>query len=355
MFIGWMKILTITNKYPPNANGGAEIAAGLTVKILKELGHHVEVLTEIDDGKEKKTQPQPLQYRLGVLSKAVRKIRFHLNDCFGKSKLAIKSKNIQRLDPEVCHIHNLQGLGYRTFELIAALKIPTLITFHDYALTCLNLSKFHNGNRCEKQHLTCRLTSYAKIHYLKNFEIMGVCTPSIYLAKNVEEILGEHVKFIRQWNLPIQLLPLENYSRDRKYFTIGFIGRLDHSKGAHLLLDIIPNLPNKIQVKIAGRGCLEGCLRNALADKSNVEFLGFCTGSSLGNFYRSIDVLLVPSQWDEIYSLVVREAMSQGVPCMVSNRGALPEIVDNEVGWLISPTNTNDWIKAIRSAYDNLN
>jgi glycosyltransferase involved in cell wall biosynthesis len=44
-------------------------------------------------------------------------------------------------------------------------------------------------------------------------------------------------------------------------------------------------------------------------------------------FFRTTKVLLVPSLWSESFCLVAAEAMTNGIPVLASNRGALPETV----------------------------
>ncbi len=50
-------------------------------------------------------------------------------------------------------------------------------------------------------------------------------------------------------------------------------------------------------------------------------------------FYAVSKILLMPSLWQECFGLVAAEAMINGIPVLASNRGALPETV-NEAGFL---------------------
>jgi hypothetical protein len=51
-------------------------------------------------------------------------------------------------------------------------------------------------------------------------------------------------------------------------------------------------------------------------------------------FYALTKLLLMPSLWSESFGLVAAEAMLNGIPVLVSNRGALPETV-SEAGFLL--------------------
>jgi glycosyltransferase involved in cell wall biosynthesis len=55
-------------------------------------------------------------------------------------------------------------------------------------------------------------------------------------------------------------------------------------------------------------------------------------------FYSEIDVLVVPSLWDEPAGMVISEAMHHGVPALASNRGGLGEIGrEHQSAYLFDP------------------
>lgn len=58
----------------------------------------------------------------------------------------------------------------------------------------------------------------------------------------------------------------------------------------------------------------------------NIEFCGW--KSDVNQIFAEIDLLLVPSRWHEPLGRAAIEAISQGRPVLVSNRGGLPEAVD---------------------------
>ncbi|WP_413702352.1 glycosyltransferase [Psychromonas sp. KJ10-10] len=47
------------------------------------------------------------------------------------------------------------------------------------------------------------------------------------------------------------------------------------------------------------------------------------------HFFNSIDLLIVPSDWDEPFGRVVVESYSHSTPVLVSNRGGLVELVED--------------------------
>ncbi len=62
------------------------------------------------------------------------------------------------------------------------------------------------------------------------------------------------------------------------------------------------------------------------ADSTHVEFAGLVSDAELEQLWQAIDVLVIASRY-ESFGLVAAEAMCRGVPLIVTNAGALPEVV----------------------------
>ena len=50
--------------------------------------------------------------------------------------------------------------------------------------------------------------------------------------------------------------------------------------------------------------------------------------------FAQVDVAVFPSRWPESFGLVVAEAMAAGVPFIVSDAGALPEVAGPDHPWV---------------------
>jgi len=144
--------------------------------------------------------------------------------------------------------------------------------------------------------------------------------------------------------LPNWTDPMEPVVRERdteSAIEIGFIGRLSPIKGIDILAEAIGLLevrsPGRFRLLVAGDGRFVPAKDTALVN-SKLSAIDRVT-TRLGwvdrdCFYRSVDIAVVPSVWDEPFGLVSAEAMALGTPLVVSNAGALPEVVGPEYPWV---------------------
>lgn len=119
-----------------------------------------------------------------------------------------------------------------------------------------------------------------------------------------------------------------------------FLGGLKERKNLFFLLDVWRDIARErpdARLVVAGAGPLEADLRRyarRLGDGGGVVFAGYVPEAEKVHYYNLADLLLFPSSM-EGFGLTVAEAMSCGLPVVVSNRGSLPELVcDGEGGFV---------------------
>ena len=116
-------------------------------------------------------------------------------------------------------------------------------------------------------------------------------------------------------------------------FSVGFIGRFDSPKGAHLFVKVAKQLP-KINFYLAGYGPLMKSLTIQSKGFKNIIFLGV---KDPMDFIPRIDLLVVPSIREPLGNIVI-EAGFCNKPVIASKVDGITEIIKDSIsGILIEP------------------
>jgi len=124
-------------------------------------------------------------------------------------------------------------------------------------------------------------------------------------------------------------------------FIVLFVGRFIEIKGMNILLEAARNINKEIYFAFIGDGPLSAYIKEASVRFSNVMFIGRVNNHSLPLYYNAADMVCVPSKYEEGFGRVILEALSCGTPVLASNRGGVPEALDERVGICIDPTADN--------------
>jgi glycosyltransferase involved in cell wall biosynthesis len=132
-----------------------------------------------------------------------------------------------------------------------------------------------------------------------------------------------------------------------------FLGSLEPRKNLMFLLDVwqeVARTRTDAKLIVAGGGPLLRELQTrARASKleSSVVFTGHVPAAEKLDYYRLADMLVFPSTM-EGFGLVVAEAMSCGLPVLISSRGSLPELIVPAAGGLVAdPTDRDAFVRGI--------
>jgi len=124
-----------------------------------------------------------------------------------------------------------------------------------------------------------------------------------------------------------------NLKVDKEKINLLFVGRFDRQKGLDILIEFFTNYKNKdIQLYIIGDSVLKN---SAIEIPENVISVGWVDNNQLDSYYELFDAVIIPSRW-EGFGLVAVEAMKNAKPIIVSDRGALPDLVGNDNGYIFS-------------------
>ena len=129
-----------------------------------------------------------------------------------------------------------------------------------------------------------------------------------------------------------------------------FVGRFDPPKGIDWLLKVFEKCERKdIHLYVIGDNVVSNGMGIEKKNTEKVTFLGWVNHDELPAYYEACDAVIMPSRW-EAFGLVAIEAMKYGKPVLASNRGALPELInDNKNGYLFDFNKPNSLTKLLYS------
>lgn len=239
--------------------------------------------------------------------------------------LLLKQQPRQKL---VLHMHNdhLSARLFRPFYRMALRKADRVICVSNYIRQCA---------------VTAFPEFEDKFSVIVNSTNPEVFKP--YGAQAVQELKGS-----------VELDPGLQY--------VLYVGRLSELKGVHVLIEafqsILARMPNA-RLIITGSSFFGGAAKTAYEQTlvelaapvaSSIVFTGFLPHEKLKYLYSAVDVVCVPSVWQDPCPLVVLEAMGSGT-CLVASRvGGVPEMAtDGVTAVLVPPADANALSDAVCS------
>lgn len=138
---------------------------------------------------------------------------------------------------------------------------------------------------------------------------------------------------------------------NRRPPTIGFLARICPEKGLHGLVEalgLLRQMPGLGQARVRAAGYLGPAhrawyesLRERIGREGLAEVFTYAGEVDLAGklaFFDSIDLLCVPTTFQEPKGMYILEAFARGVPVVQPNHGAFPELISlSEAGVLVPP------------------
>ena len=343
-----MKFCMVTTFYPPYHFGGDGTYVQRLTQALVARGHQVDVIHDVDafhlahPGEPPAGPPEPVGVRVFPLRSGWGRLSPLLTHQTARPLLKpVLRRQLTGEDYDVVHFHNASLIGPGAFAWGRAVK---LYTTHEYWLLCpLSLLWRFDRERCDRRDcVRCtlhagrppqwwRYTGYLarQLSYIDRF-----IAPSAYTR-------DKH----REWglDLPFEVLPsfVPSTATEvgampapprRPYFL--FVGRLVGIKGLQTIIDAFSRYADA-DLLVAGTGEQEAGLRQQAAGVPSVRFLGAQSAETLRALYRDAIALIMPSICDEVFGLVLIEAMAQGTPVIARQLAGMAEVVrDSGAGLL---------------------
>ncbi|MFW5782050.1 MAG: glycosyltransferase family 4 protein [Candidatus Muiribacteriaceae bacterium] len=158
------------------------------------------------------------------------------------------------------------------------------------------------------------------------------------ISRDVEEILRQKGYCNKTTVIPLgtENIESENVGKEKNIIRIGFIGRLEYSKGVDLFLKTAEKMRrhSDIVFHIAGSGSMEEDVKKVCLEYPNVIYEGFLSNKNTYDYYRRMHIIIVPSRtmknWKEQFGRVIVEAMAYNCIVIGSDSGEIPNVIGDE-------------------------
>ncbi|UCG34507.1 MAG: glycosyltransferase family 4 protein [Phycisphaerales bacterium] len=246
-------------------------------------------------------------------------------------------RKLSTLRPALVNLPNLMFVGIAA-PLKEALGVPVLCTLSGEDIF---LDKLPEADRARAIDLIREATDNAD----------GFIAPTHYYANVAAERFAVPRGRLHLIPMGIDVATFENCTPPPTDapFTIGYLARICHDKGLHLLCDAVA------KIRQAGRN-IRLCVAGTLAPQDRpywqelqgrlpageFEYGGEVDHAGKLRFFGSIHVLSVPTVYHESKGLYILEALAAGVPVVQPGHGSFPELLEATGGGLLCHPNDAD-------------
>lgn len=286
----------------------------------------------------------------------------------------------QNLQPDIIHLHTLMGMPINLLKYFKSKGIKIVLTSHDYYGICPRVKLLNKGNQLCDAH-DCRYCRDCNSS-AKNYAFLKLVNSDIFIkykhlfkrqsSSKTSNLFHERITMKKDYGTKYQELQkyyhiffslldsihfnstisratyekyislpynkiinittdkIQDHRKEKspiiQTINIGFIGGMNEEKGFVNLYNSLSLLFKQgyINWKL---NVYEGNKRNCDYTIPNICYPGRYSQDELEIIYGSMDLLVVPSKWNETFSLVALEALSYGTPVLMSDHVGAQDIV----------------------------
>lgn len=320
--------------------GGEDVATRMHVELLRSNGHTVELVEETNERVD----------TLGVSRTAARAVwspesHRRINALLGEERF------------DVMHVQNFFPLFSPSVYYAASRHgVPVVQSLHNFRLICPEGMLYRDGQVCTE--CVGRRFPSPGIRYAcyrgsrigtsvigamsVTHRVAGTWRDRVSLYVTPSEFAAE--MYVRGGWDPDSIATIPNFVHPDPGVDSGtggyalFVGRLAPPKGIETMLTAWQQCGLTYPLKIAGDGPLRPIVERAVAEHSSITYLGSVPSREASDLMGEATFLIVPTVGIETFGLVTAEALAKGTPALVSDLGALTEIIDDgKTGWLVPP------------------
>ena len=355
-----MRILIINDLL---TGGGAEVYVKNLKNILLDNGHNVKLIYF------EKSKLNYISYEKDNNIKINSIGKNFLNKIFINPIIYILLKKvIKEFNPDKIILNNIFTAPITILKAIEGRETYQIV--HDYSIVCCN------GDCIKKDKSICLGYKYENCsrnceHFASSFKIFF----KKYNHKRVERIRKKNIilhispsenlnSYLIKYgynslclNNPIQICKhnsVKDYKYEKKYL---YIGAINERKGIFEFIEAFNEFSKDKNVKliIVGKADSEENekkLNNLVNNNCKIEFKGYLKNIEARKILSNVFCLVVPSVWMENYPTVVLEGMASETLVIGSNRGGIPEMLENNRGIMFDIMNKNDIVNTLNYTFN---
>lgn len=252
-------------------------------------------------------------------------------------------RQIRMIDPDIIQIPGLQLVGFHMMVAAVLEKRKTALAIHGSSSEALEFSRLKRIVMSILEDLTLKYATsiYVVSRYVENWEM---------LKKYQKKCFGTIYNLPQSVKSPKRDIRTELGIR-REDIVIVSTGRITREKGYENFLKVLMELEmaSDIKVVIAGDG---DYLEEMKAESGrrvwgqNVFFLGYRT--DIDSVLAAGDIFMILSL-HETLCMSLMEACQQGLPCIATDVGGIPEIIcNNENGFLVKKNDIEGTVNVLK-------
>jgi glycosyltransferase involved in cell wall biosynthesis len=350
-----MRILVVSNLYPPHYIGGYELGCYEIVQRLKKRGHHIEVLTSTygmaagrSDGEVHRllqadftTRAQSqLQHAAFLLRKEMRNQR-------------AAGDAIKRFKPELVFIFNLTGTSVSVGNIAEDGRVPVCYWISDRWLARWESDRWYEIWTYSFRRVALRAARRMAGLMLKAARIVHARPPGFHHVYFVSEYLKRdavaagksfsHAKVIH-WGVDTEKFRFKKRGNCPRRLL--YVGQVTEMKGVRTLIEamlilvkekgradvrltivggtVTPDFLTEMKEMVTGAGLEEYIL-----------FPGEIPREELTGVYDEHDILIFPSLFEEALTMTILEAMSCGLSVVSTATGGNVEVIRDRKNALV--------------------
>lgn len=341
-----MKIVVLNNFYFPFGVGGAEESLRLQLEALAAIGVSSSVLTVAHDGVPARSIINGVEVNyvrsrfvsgspLSATRNALRRLGWQFGGILQLAFAWQVLRAFRRIRPDALYVNNLAGIGRSAILIARLFGIPVIAALRDYSWVCLRQSRFKKGISCSGTCLECRIGCFPRRSVARSITAVASNSQSIL------DIVRENGMFRSTTGTVIYAGASRSDHRTRlpgDIMVLGVMGQIQETKGVDELLTEVAALGREGRLRILVAGSVKSEYAKRIQRKWDENWVTFAGRMEKEAFFDEVDIVVIPSLWNEPLSRVTYEAFSAGKCVIASCHGGQKEVIqDGYDGYIYRP------------------